>query len=51
MLKDYLPIFIQVIVAIGFAAIALIFSVLLGKKGTSIGADGHLESARLRFGR
>jgi len=30
---EYLPALIQVIVAIGFAAIALIFSVLLGKTG------------------
>ena len=33
MLKDYLPILLQVIVAIGFAAAALIFSVVLGKVG------------------
>jgi len=33
MLRDYIPVLIQVIVAIGFAAIALIFSVLLGKTG------------------
>jgi len=33
MLKEYIPILIQVIVAIGFAAVALIFSVLLGKTG------------------
>lgn len=33
MLQDYLPILLQVIVAVGFAAIALIFSVLLGKAG------------------
>jgi len=33
MLRDYIPVLIQVIVAIGFAAVALIFSVLLGKKG------------------
>ena len=32
-MKDYLPIFLQVIVAIGFAASALIFSVILGKAG------------------
>jgi NADH-quinone oxidoreductase subunit A len=30
---EYIPALIQVIVAIGFAAIALIFSVLLGKTG------------------
>ena len=34
MLKEYIPVLIQVIVALGFAAVALIFSVLLGKKGT-----------------
>ena len=31
MLKDYLPVLIQIIVAIGFSASALIFSVILGK--------------------
>jgi NADH-quinone oxidoreductase subunit A len=33
MLKDYLPILLQVIVAIGFVASALIASVVLGKAG------------------
>jgi NADH-quinone oxidoreductase subunit A len=33
MLKDYLPIFLQIIVSIGFVASALIFSVILGKAG------------------
>jgi len=33
MLKDYIPILLQVIVALGFSAAALIFSVLLGKRG------------------
>ena len=33
MLKDYIPVLIQIVVAIGFAAVALIFSVLLGKTG------------------
>jgi NADH-quinone oxidoreductase subunit A len=32
-MREYLPIFLQVIVAIGFAASALIISVLLGKTG------------------
>jgi len=32
-IKDYLPILLQVIVAIGFAASALIFSVILGRAG------------------
>ena len=34
-MKEYLPIFLQVIVAIGFAASALIFSVLMGKSAKS----------------
>jgi NADH-quinone oxidoreductase subunit A len=33
MLRDYLPILLQIIVAVGFAASALIVSVLLGKTG------------------
>ena len=33
MLKDYLPILLQVIVAIGFVTSALLFSVILGKAG------------------
>ena len=33
MLQDYLPILLQVIVAIGFAAFALVLSVILGRVG------------------
>jgi NADH-quinone oxidoreductase subunit A len=33
MLRDYLPILIQAVVAVGFAASALIISVILGKAG------------------
>jgi len=34
MIQDnYLPVFLQAIVAVGFAAIALIFSVILGRAG------------------
>lgn len=33
MLQAYLPILLQVILAIGFAAVVLIFSVLVGKTG------------------
>jgi NADH-quinone oxidoreductase subunit A len=33
MVQDYLPIFLQAVVAIGFAASALIFSVILGRVG------------------
>ena len=31
--KDYLPLLLQIIVAIGFVTVALLFSVLLGKSG------------------
>jgi NADH-quinone oxidoreductase subunit A len=34
-MKEYLPIFLQVLVAIGFAAAALITSVILGKSAKS----------------
>ena len=33
MLKDYLPIFIQMVVSIGFVASALLISVVIGKAG------------------
>lgn len=33
MLRDYLPVLLQVIIAIGFAVSALLISVLLGKSG------------------
>ena len=33
MIKDYLPILIQTVVAVGFAASALIVSIILGKAG------------------
>ncbi len=33
MLADYLPILLQIVVAIGFAGSALLFSVILGKAG------------------
>ena len=33
MLKDYLPILLQVIVSVGFVTAALLFSVILGKAG------------------
>ena len=37
MIRDYLPILLEAVVAVGFAASALIFSVLLGKVGRSSG--------------
>ncbi len=33
MIQEYLPVLLQIIVAIGFAASALLISVLLGKSG------------------
>jgi NADH-quinone oxidoreductase subunit A len=33
MLQDYLPIFFQILIAIGFAAVVLTLSVLLGRAG------------------
>jgi NADH-quinone oxidoreductase subunit A len=33
MLRDYLPILLQIVVAVGFAVSALVVSVILGKKG------------------
>ena len=38
MLRDYLPILLQIIVAVGFAISALLMSVMLGKTGRRIGA-------------
>ena len=38
MLEQYLPVVFQTLIAIGFAAIALGLSVLLGKKGRTGGA-------------
>jgi len=34
MLREYLPVLLQIVVAIGFAASALLVSVLVGKTGT-----------------
>jgi NADH-quinone oxidoreductase subunit A len=33
MLQDYLPILLQVIVAVGFASVALLMSILVGRVG------------------
>ena len=33
MLKDYLPVLLQIVVAVGFAAAALVVSVIVGKAG------------------
>lgn len=43
-MQEYLPIFLQVVVAIGFAASALIISVILGKAAkTNIAKDSAYE--------
>lgn len=41
MLFDYFPVFLQVLLAIGFAAIALVMSLFLGKKGTAVGVKNE----------
>src|SRR5438128_11222264 len=38
MLQDYLPVLLQIIVAIGFAASALLVSIVVGKTGKRTGA-------------
>jgi NADH-quinone oxidoreductase subunit A len=38
MLQDYLPIFIHVVIAIGFASVVLITNILLGRAGRRQGA-------------
>ena len=35
MLKDYLPVLMQIVIASGFAVVTLLASVLLGKSGTA----------------
>ena len=51
MIKDYLPILLQAIVAVGFAASTLIVSVLLGKAGRSTGVkDTAYECGMLPIG-
>ena len=51
MVHDYLPILLQAIVAVGFAASTLIVSVLLGKAGRSTGVkDTAYECGMLPIG-
>lgn len=52
MLENYFPVVVQTLVAIGFAAIALGLSVLLGKKGRTGGAkDTVYECGMLPIGK
>jgi NADH-quinone oxidoreductase subunit A len=51
MIRDYLPILLQVIVAIGFAVGTLLTSVILGKAGRSVGVkDSAYECGMLPIG-
>lgn len=51
MLESYLPVVLQALIAIGFAAIALGLSMLLGKKGSSLAAkDTVYECGMLPIG-
>jgi len=51
MLSDYLPVFLQILVAIGFAASMLIMSVLCGKLGRRVGVkDDPYECGMLPVG-
>ncbi len=51
MLLDYLPVLLQLAIAIGFAAIALSLSVILGKSGRSVGEkDNAYECGMLPIG-
>lgn len=51
MIRDYLPILLQAIVAVGFAASTLVVSVLLGKVGKRVGVkDSAYECGMLPIG-
>lgn len=51
MLSDYLPLFFQVVIASGFAVVALVLSILLGKKGAKGGVkDTAYECGMLPVG-
>ncbi|MEM9081186.1 MAG: NADH-quinone oxidoreductase subunit A [Verrucomicrobiota bacterium] len=41
MLQDYLPVLMQVLLAVGFAAISLIMSLYLGKRGKAEGVKNE----------
>ncbi|MBK1834289.1 NADH-quinone oxidoreductase subunit A [Roseibacillus ishigakijimensis] len=41
MLTDYFPVFLQVLLAVGFAAIALVMSLFLGKRGKAEGVKNE----------
>ena len=41
MLSDYFPVFLQILLAVGFAVIALLMSLFLGKKGKAEGVKNE----------
>lgn len=41
MLNDYFPVFLQILLAVGFAAIALVMSLYLGKRGKAQGVKNE----------
>ena len=41
MLNDYLPVFLQILLAVGFAAVALVMSLYLGKQGKAQGVKNE----------
>jgi NADH-quinone oxidoreductase subunit A len=51
MLSDYIPVFIQAVIAIGFAGVALLTSVLLGRVGkTNAAKDSAYECGKVAEG-
>jgi NADH-quinone oxidoreductase subunit A len=51
MLNDYLPILLQMLIACGFAAVVLTFSVVFGRSGRNTGAkDSPYECGMLPVG-
>lgn len=51
MLNDYLPILLQMLIAFGFAAVVLTFSVVFGRSGRNAGAkDSPYECGMLPVG-
>lgn len=41
MLNDYLPVFLQILLSVGFAAVALVMSLYLGKRGKAAGVKNE----------
>ena len=41
MLSDFFPVFLQILLAVGFAGVALVMSLYLGKRGTAEGVKNE----------